>query len=270
MGTYAVGDIHGCFDEWMKLKDFIEGTDRNARFILTGDIVDRGPKVVEMLRWAVENIKPGGKYQMVLGNHEYEKMKWWNSYKSYEKRMVEGCEDLSTAELLASFAADRYDYKSKLCSAGVSAKEIQRFHEFMEKLPLQIETTVKRKGVDVRYVVTHAAYMPEELLQPSKTMKAEHINICKEGLLYERHYGGYHSNLGVIVVHGHTPTIFYSQLGWQIEEPGRIAYSLNDINVDCGATYNKRSSRLAAVRLEDHKEVYLKDGRIEVRYGKAI
>ena len=39
MATYVVGDIHGCYDEWIALKDRIEGRDKQAKFILVGDIM---------------------------------------------------------------------------------------------------------------------------------------------------------------------------------------------------------------------------------------
>lgn len=76
MGTYVVGDLHGCFDEWIGFKDKIEEIDGNAKFILVGDIIDRGPKVEELLAWAMQNLASNGKYQMVLGNHEYEQLYW--------------------------------------------------------------------------------------------------------------------------------------------------------------------------------------------------
>ena len=70
MGTYVVGDIHGCFGSWIKLKNKIEKQDSVARFILIGDIVDRGPEVCKMITWARKHITTDGKYQMILGNHE--------------------------------------------------------------------------------------------------------------------------------------------------------------------------------------------------------
>ena len=76
MGTYVVGDLHGCYSEWMQLKDRIEAQDKDARFILVGDIIDRGKETYQLVIWAMENITPNGKYQMVMGNHEKEKVDW--------------------------------------------------------------------------------------------------------------------------------------------------------------------------------------------------
>ena len=58
MATYGVGDIHGCYSKWIKLKEKIEAQDKDARFILVGDILDRGSETVQMLLWCLENITP--------------------------------------------------------------------------------------------------------------------------------------------------------------------------------------------------------------------
>ena len=76
MGIYAIGDIHGCFDEWIDFKERIEKMDESAQFILIGDIVDRGPKENDMIGWALKNITKTGKYRMLIGNHEYDR---WQS-----------------------------------------------------------------------------------------------------------------------------------------------------------------------------------------------
>ena len=33
LGTYVVGDIHGCYTAWMHLKDKIEQEDKNAKSV---------------------------------------------------------------------------------------------------------------------------------------------------------------------------------------------------------------------------------------------
>lgn len=74
MGTYVVGDLHAHYDVWIDFKEKIERLDEEASFILVGDILDRGPQEKELLAWCRLNIFSGGKYQMVMGNHEYERI----------------------------------------------------------------------------------------------------------------------------------------------------------------------------------------------------
>ena len=67
--TMSSGMYMGVMEDFLLLKEKIEKRDPEATIILTGDFLDQGT-VWEMLGWAVENIRPGGKYQSVLGNHE--------------------------------------------------------------------------------------------------------------------------------------------------------------------------------------------------------
>ncbi len=67
MAIYAVGDIQGCFDELEALLDhvgFQRGTDR---LWCVGDLVNRGPKSLQVLRFVTEL---GDSAHIVLGNHE--------------------------------------------------------------------------------------------------------------------------------------------------------------------------------------------------------
>ena len=67
MAFYAVGDIHGCFDEFQLLLDTIKFNPESDILWLVGDLVNRGPKSLEMLRFAKAH---QNSVHMVLGNHE--------------------------------------------------------------------------------------------------------------------------------------------------------------------------------------------------------
>ncbi|MFQ5525308.1 MAG: symmetrical bis(5'-nucleosyl)-tetraphosphatase [Thermoanaerobaculia bacterium] len=71
MATYAIGDVHGCFRtlELLLLRlPFESGSDR---LWLTGDLVNRGPRSLEVLRWAEGVSRDLGKrFVSVLGNHD--------------------------------------------------------------------------------------------------------------------------------------------------------------------------------------------------------
>jgi bis(5'-nucleosyl)-tetraphosphatase (symmetrical) len=67
MATYAIGDVHGCFETLQRLLrrvGYAPGTDR---LWFVGDLINRGPGSLAMLRWGAEQ---GDRIVVVLGNHD--------------------------------------------------------------------------------------------------------------------------------------------------------------------------------------------------------
>lgn len=62
---FIVGDLHGCYDELMKLLAHVNFDKNNDRLFATGDLMDRGPKTKECLELLNEKW-----FFSVLGNHE--------------------------------------------------------------------------------------------------------------------------------------------------------------------------------------------------------
>ena len=64
--TFIVGDIHGCFKEFLALLEKANYKAQTHRLILVGDIINRGPSSLKILNW----VKKTGT-EMVCGNHEH-------------------------------------------------------------------------------------------------------------------------------------------------------------------------------------------------------
>ena len=67
MAIYAIGDIQGCFDSFVRLLARCAFNPAKDRLWLVGDLVNRGPRSLETLRY-VRNL--GQAATMVLGNHD--------------------------------------------------------------------------------------------------------------------------------------------------------------------------------------------------------
>lgn len=66
MATYVIGDIQGCFDSLQALLAQLKLRSKDQLW-LCGDLVNRGPKSAEVLRWAMGQ---GDSLVSVLGNHD--------------------------------------------------------------------------------------------------------------------------------------------------------------------------------------------------------
>ncbi|MDA7575525.1 symmetrical bis(5'-nucleosyl)-tetraphosphatase [Gammaproteobacteria bacterium] len=66
MSAYVIGDVHGCFDQFIRLVKKIDYDSKKDQIILTGDLVNRGPKSLDVLNYCMadKNITT------VLGNHD--------------------------------------------------------------------------------------------------------------------------------------------------------------------------------------------------------
>jgi len=71
MTTYVLGDIHGQYDALQALLGRLSFDPDHDRLWLVGDLVNRGPKSLEVLRWARKLSKRMKKRMVVvLGNHD--------------------------------------------------------------------------------------------------------------------------------------------------------------------------------------------------------
>lgn len=67
MATYAIGDVQGCYDELKSLLTQINFNSDRDQLLFCGDLVNRGPKSLETLRF-VRSLGPNA--ITVLGNHD--------------------------------------------------------------------------------------------------------------------------------------------------------------------------------------------------------
>lgn len=248
MSTYVVGDIHGCFREWIQLKCKIESQDDKAEFILTGDIIDKGSHSMEMVKWAMEKIGPGKKYQMVLGNHEHEKLQWLNYVLNQPQK--EAWKEQQVAKRMLS--ADGFVFFKLCCEKNWNSQRMKMMLEWLQTIPDVIYREIQKEDGIQRFIIMH-----------DKTQKGK---IIKE--YRAKQQGGSESEKQkkeeeLMIIYGHTPTTL-EPCKSKGAVPGKIWKKEQEINVDCGMVYGVAKKYeiygdLAALRLEDFKEFYYYD-----------
>lgn len=269
--NYIVGDIHGCFSDWIKLKDKLESRDPSATFTLIGDIIDRGSEVAEMLRWAIENITPSGKYQMILGNHEDEKIEWIRELLAMAR--IE--RDYEYA--LSCMYTDYYNFRASIIDGNITESELAAIYDLFLELPLYKEIKYTKEGEEYTALIVHAGIVAALIDRNGKvrdyclnqifnTFTADGFISPMKGrdiLLWARNVDGYPSLEKTIVINGHTPTTSSFLINYDAI-PGKVLRKPNNINVDCGMVFKYGSDpteaqakgNLVAYCLETDEEIY--------------
>ena len=228
---YVLSDIHGNGAAFDAMLARIDMRPDDCLFIL-GDVVDRGPDGVELLR-RVMNMR---NTTLLLGNHEhmmidalrhpdddFALLRWWKN----------GCEPT----FRRFHALDEGSREALL--------------RYLESLPVQLETRVNGRD----YCLVHAA--PVELYEPG-WWKDE-----REFAVWHRMPLTLPSQLqGRTVLIGHTPTVFVQQADWP--RP-RIAHGDGVIDLDCGCAFPNAGGQLGCLRLEDMTEYYSEEGVVTAR-----
>jgi bis(5'-nucleosyl)-tetraphosphatase (symmetrical) len=152
MATYAIGDVQGCYDALLTLLDRMHFNEHDDRLWFTGDLVNRGPKSLEVLRF-VKNL--GDRHVVILGNHDLHLLAV-----AYTDNVLNASDTLET--VLA--APDREELLSWL-----------RWQRFLYE------------DADLNYVITHAGIYPLWDLASAKmyASEIEHVmtsDMCMEFL----------------------------------------------------------------------------------------
>ena len=122
MSDYAIGDIQGCYDEFLQLLSLIGFNPGKDNLYFVGDLVNRGKGSLAMMRWLYNHSYCA---TSVLGNHEiYLLLRYYNLCKSDFDDTLDGILFAQDAKKLIEFVQempllDEYDDNTLLVHAGV-------------------------------------------------------------------------------------------------------------------------------------------------------
>lgn len=264
MSTYVITDIHGCYDEMMKMLDEIQFSQSDT-LILAGDYIDRGPKSLEMLQW-LEHMPDN--VIALCGNHDIEFAYNIELLSKYAKADMDKDSNKDTLLLYALFSqvvskksggASLFDYYGtigELISVyGVTFNQLLAWADCIWDMAYFHILDVNEK----RFVIVHAGYTDS---LEDKEMDG-HYETLEDFYVYARDDAYINGGIehGVIVA-GHTPTTLEEELPYN---DGNV-YKFYDeemdctfYDIDCGCSSRDRvaNAKLACLRLDDEKVFYV-------------
>lgn len=262
MSSYVIGDIHGCYDEFMQMLDKIVLSDGD-RLLLVGDYIDRGPDSLKMLRWLENcpaNVTP------VRGNHDDEFATYVAALHQVDEKWELGTQPDSHSDAAALYDTAKYLFKSSGLNAAVffdlygtlgrllqtpdiTMRNLDRWAEIIRGMPYFVELSVNGR----RCVVVHAGYRDGGFA--SEEDAADYYLYAREESLT----GGIRHG---VVIAGHTPTVLEDEFAHHGGKAFRFYDAQKDCvfyDLDCGCVFRKKypDARLACLRVEDEKLFYV-------------
>ncbi len=141
MTTYVIGDLQGCYDQLIELLEQINYQKDHDHLWFVGDIVNRGPKSLECLRF-VKQLHDEGKAEMVLGNHDF--------------------------HLLAAYSGlEKFVSKSDTLAPILEADDVHQLIDWLRRQPLMVTHPVYHA------VMVHAGIPPQWSIEEAKRYAKE-------------------------------------------------------------------------------------------------
>jgi protein phosphatase len=204
-----VGDVHGCHDELLALLGelgYVDGVHPDGRrLVFLGDLVDRGPGVVPVLRLVMRLVSEGAAI-CVPGNHDVKLMR---KLRGRDVQITHGL-----AESLEQLAADPVDGVGEFLHGLVS-------HAVLDGGRL----VVAHAGMPERYQGRGSRRVREFALYGETTGETDEFGLPVRGAWAADYRGS------ATVVYGHTP----------VAEPEWLN---NTINIDTGCVFGGRLTAL--------------------------
>lgn len=225
MAIYACSDLHGCMNMYKAIKAYIQPEDK---VYFLGDAGDRGPEPWELIR----HIYSDPQFIYLKGNHEQMLVDAMIEYEQNDERVGR------KHSLLTSNGGSGTFYRWSLNEEHIRQEWCSR----LKKLPY-VQEYINKDGF--RIIMTHAGFTPAYTAENEIAIPSE------EDCLWDRYHftdPWPHLTDKVIIVHGHTPTIYLAEdikLPKAELEPGALWYANNHkVCLDSGCFFTGYASLL--------------------------
>ena len=202
MITYAFSDIHGRYDLWAQIKNFIPPL---AKTYFLGDAIDRGPDGFKIMNELLNK----DSIIYLKGNHEY----------MMEKALRELKRDGQPGEAMALWY---WNGGYVTYQAWVEAGKDFNYINILHNLPT-MATYTNPKGQEI--IMTHSGSLRDD--EYNRVWNRSHFknNLSKDD--------------NRVIIHGHTPTIYLTTEYLKIPECYHTVKYANEhkIDIDCGCFF---------------------------------
>lgn len=235
--TYAVSDIHGCYEKYRELLKKINFGPEDTFYIL-GDVIDRGPAGFRILL----EMESQPNIVNLLGNHEAMAI---DALPGILRCIGEG------KDMLTEDEADVVDLW--FCNGGelsladllwLNEDEAQSVIDYMNLMPLYKEVEVGER----KFILLHGGLEDFSESRPLTDYMPEEILWCRlepDTVYYPDNY----------VIYGHTPVQLLCGGVWYEDAAARIFHNGKAIDIDCGCAFT--GGQLGCLCLDTMEEFYV-------------
>ena len=238
---YVMSDLHGCYEEYIKMLKLINFSDDDTLYVL-GDICDRGKRPMSILLHMMkyENIIP------IYGNHDIDALM------ALEKIDIHSADVLKDRDyVITHYLMDYDEYKSYLywlADGGkntlidfnnLSISDKNKIIKYLSDFKDYDEICVNGNN----YVLIHSGFSNFD--KNKELFEYKISDLVYSRLNYDKIY--YDDK---IIISGHTPTKFIDE-----KLTGKIIKKNNHIAIDCGCVFGYG---LGCICLDTMKEYYVK------------
>lgn len=236
--TYAVSDIHGCYDKYRELLRVIRFCPEDTLYVL-GDVIDRGPDGFKILLDMAQRRSVVG----LMGNHEAMAIRALPGIMRNVRQIRKTALTKDETEALDLWFLNGGEL-SLADFLWLNDEPSQFIWEYMRKMPLNREVEIGER----HFVLVHGGLDNFSSSRPLSNYEPNELLWCRpepDTVYYPDKY----------VVFGHTPVQLFAVESGEEETPAKIYRKEKLIDIDCGCIF--QGGRLGCLCLDTMEEFYV-------------